>query len=255
MAGIGIVALSVPWIVKFGFTWQTLHSISINFGIGILSGVLVIWFSQLIGATSRRVHSIEELVELLAVQPCTASEQVVKNLRQDLMLSKNLRDVGLERVYKTRESAYADIATEICHAKTIHIMSGSLHSFWSIYRELLLDRDKDPDCDLKVFLLNPDSTHAAVRASMDSRIMVDSQEMFASYGATIRQIYSELKSCHYYDLCPPASLWLVDNKIYITPYFYAIRGGQGMCLQFVPTKSGVFERLRESINSFMQDFG
>ncbi len=255
MAAIGIVALSVPWIVKFGFTWQTLHSISINFGIGILSGVLVIWLSQLFGATSRRVHSIQELVEVLAVQPCTASEQVVENLRRDLMLAKNLRDVGIERAYKTRESAYADIAAEISHAKTIHIISGSLYSFWSIYRELLLDRDKDPDCDLKVLLLNPDSTHAAVRASMDSRLMIGGQDMLAGYVATIRQIYSELKSCNYYDLCPPASLWLVDNKIYITPYFYSIRGRQGVCLQIVPAESGVFERLRQSIYAFIQDFG
>lgn len=254
LAAIGIVALSVPWIVKFGFTWQTLHSISINFGIGILAGVLVIWLSQLIGATSRRVHSIQELVEVLTAQPCTASEQVVENLRRDLMLAKNLRAVGVERAYQTRESAYADIAAEISHAKTIHIMSGSLYSFWSIYRELLLDRDKDPDCDLKVLLLNPDSTHAAVRASMDSRFMIG-QDMLAGYVATIRQIYRELKSCHYYDLCPPASLWLVDNKIYITPYFYAIRGGQGVCLQIVPAESGVFERLRQSIDASIQDFG
>lgn len=252
MTVIGIAALGVPWIVKFGFTWQTLHSISVNFGIGILAGVLVMWLSQLIGATSRRVHSIQELVESLAAQPCIASEQVVENLQRELMLAQNLRAAGVERVYQTRESAYADIAAEIRHAKTIYIVTGSLHSFWSIYRELLLERDKDPDCDLKVFLLNPDSIHAAVRALMDSRFLIG-QEMLAGYAATIRQIHRELKSCHYYDLCPPASLWLIDNKIYITPYFYAIRGGQGVCLKIVPAESEVFERLRQSINTFIQD--
>lgn len=252
VALVGIAAFGVPSIVEMGFSWQTLCSISVNFGIGILAAVLVTVLLQWVRTRPSEVRSLDELAELVEKQPQVTSGRVAKDLRQALELAKNLKAVGVERVFPTRESAYSAIAADMRHARNIHISTGCLHSFWSIYREIILERDKDPDCDVKVALLSPDSQHLATRTAMDSRFQIG-QEMLPGYVATIRQVHSELGFCQFYDFCPPASTWIIDDKIYITPYFYGIRGGQGLCLQIGPSESGVFEKIKQSAEMIIHD--
>lgn len=251
MALVGIAAFGVPSIVEMGVSRQTLCSISVNFGIGILAAVLVAVLLRWVVRRPSTVRSLDELAELVEKQGRTASEQVAKDLRQALQLHENLKAVGVERVFPTRESAYSAIAADMRHARSIHISTGCLHSFWSVYREVILERDKDPDCDVKVALLNPDSQHLATRTAMDSRFQIG-QEMLSGYIATIRQIHTEL-GCRFYDFCPPASTWIIDDKIYVTPYFYGIRGGQGLCLQIGPSESGVFEKIKQSAEMIIRD--
>lgn len=252
MALVGIAAFGVPSIVEMGFSRQTLWSISVNFGIGILAAVLVTTLFQWIRTRPSTVCNLDELAELVEKQPGVTSRQVAKGLRQALELAKNLEAVGVERVFPTRESAYSAIATDMRHARSIHISTGCLHSFWSMYREIILERDKDPDCDVKVALLSPDSQHLATRTAMDSCFQIG-QEMLPGYVATIREIHSELGFCRFYDFCPPASTWVIDDKIYITPYLYGIRGGQGLCLQIGPSESSVFEKIKQSAETIIHD--
>jgi len=107
----------------------------------------------------------------------------------------------VDKVYRAREQAYSDIAAHMTRARVIRIVSGSLHSFWSTYRELLIEV-ADSGWDIQILLLNPESSHAAVRAGMDAG-SPHGTEIFPGYAATIYQICSELKGCRCFDLCPP----------------------------------------------------
>lgn len=126
-----------------------------------------------------------------------------------------------------------------------------MYSFWSIYRELLLTKDSEKHTDLKVCLIKPDSKHAQTRASLDTRITVETNNITV-YAATIKQIMAELKCCKYFDFCPPSSIWVIDDVAYLTPYFYATRGGQGVCFKF-RKGSAIYERIKNSVEDLITD--
>jgi hypothetical protein len=248
---IGIASISIPWLFKYGFTWEAFNSICVNFGIGIIAGVLVSWLSKFVNTGLRKIDNIQEFIAILEDHFLPTSGKFIEDFKKDVEFINNLRIFGLEKVYTTRESAYAEIANEMKQAKTIYIASGSLYSFWSLYREIFLERDQDSNCDLKVALLKPDSVHAIVRASMDTACSIN-QEVFNIYIAVIKEIKKEIKFCRFFDMCPPASLWLIDDKLYVTPYFYNLRGGQSICLKIIPSTSGVFEKLKKSLEKLIE---
>lgn len=252
LIGIAIIVLSVPSLIKTGFTMESLENVSREVGLGMLASILVLWLSQALESKRPAVSNVNELISAIAEVPGLASSNLIATLSAEHEFAVALHEVGLEYVYETREAAYVNIAQAMSTANSISIVSGSLHSFWSQYREVLLARDRVPGCEVKVVLLKPDSGHLAIRSNMDVR-MNDQVDMLAGYTASIRQIHSELKNCKYMDMCCPASVWIVDNKAFVTPYFYDIRGGQGFCVVFTAGSGNIFGSLRQSVIRLFED--
>lgn len=252
LIGIAIIVLSIPSLIKTGLTQATLENVSREVGLGTLASILVLWLSQALESKRPAVSNVNELISAVAEVPGLASANLIATLSEEHEFAVALREVGLEYVYETREAAYADIAEAMRTANNISIVSGSLHSFWSLYREVLLARDRVPGCEVKVVLLKPDSVHLASRSTMDVR-MNDQVGLLAGYTASIQQIHSELKNCKYMDMCCPASIWIVDNKAFVTPYFYDIRGGQGFCVVFTAESGNIFGSLRQSVIRLIED--
>ena len=252
VAIVGVVSFTIPWIVEAGFSWQTFRLVCVNFGTGVLASVLVLALTRMIASRGESIASVPQLVRFLRGETARVTPAVASDVEALLNLGTQLRQLGVLAAYQSREDAYPDIAKEMKEASRIQICTGSLHSFWSLHRELMLSKDKENHSELRVALLKPGSAHAAVRAALDTGATGNSP-LLRGYSATIQQVHRELKHCALYDFCPPASVWILDEVAYVSPYFYAMRGGQGLCLKIRRTGSGLFESVNQSVGRLMAD--
>lgn len=250
---VGVLAISIPPLIESGLGGTTLRAISMTAGVGLVASALVLALTGRYGS-SRHVDSLDELVHLVGRRPVIASPRLAGELADLRKYAIGLRELGVERVFRTRADAYQAIADEMAKATRIHVLSGCMQTFWGIHRQVLLDRDRVEGTEVVVLLMHPESPHLASRTAMDERFAPDrSRQMLAGFSAASRQIASQLRECYLYDYCSPASVWLVDDSVYVTPRFYATPGGHGFCVKLVRVPGGLYDAVRTTVEAAIGD--
>jgi hypothetical protein len=249
----GVLAISIPALVETGWGPKALKEVSVNAGIGMIASLLVLVLANSFGAI-RRADSLGELLQDLSRRPVMGTARLVAELGATRDYAEALGSLGVERVYRTRTEAYDAIGEEMRRASKIHIISGCLMTFWGIWREVLLERDGRADVDVVVLLMAPDSDHLVSRTAMDDRFLREpSLQMLEGFAAASRQISSQLSECYLYNYCAPASVWLIDDSIYVTPRFYAVPGGRGFCVKLKQVAGGLYDEVHATLVAAIED--
>jgi hypothetical protein len=158
------------------------------------------------------------------------------------------RRTGLVRVFATREEAYGDIKSDLQKAQDrVRIQSVCLHAFLGRHYEDLRECSKRLDEPVRVITTDPDSLAFVDKAVQDSHQAIGASDFLRKRHADLEawrtsalrlatiagdpKVSGSLRVVTS-PLFMPESFFIIDKRVYVTPYVIGRRGSASPCYVF-----------------------
>lgn len=211
----GLVLVSLPDLLKRAVVWEEL---SRNAGLAIL--------------LTATIALLEPILTRWLSEPTSARD-----------------DFGLIEIKRSRQAAQDELAELVQSADKVKIVSTCLHPFLASHKEKLLDNlqrqaSNGRTAPIRIVLVDPASEGLVERRMIDTLESIDKR----TDGTLIQWVkgieglvalaekYPRALEVRLSPLAVPASVFILDDHLYVTPYVFGERGSTSFCYHF--TKKG-----------------